>query len=771
MAKISNGTKKWKPIFLILVTVCLLAGCSTKKEQDKREPLIETTQTQTSVTEFDWMQEEWKGFEEAENGKQMSVIEYMPFDWEEPDFTYISSWDEYNCFGGNLYMLRGFNTEEGTRYRLYIVDGDTGEETWQELKKDEVGFGADSLVSVQMVSDREAVFFTLGFADGKISNCRALHVDIVAGKLLYETNLYDFYEKNGFIKTSSVGILLPTVPSFDSGGNSYYCDIEASQIYMIDKEGSGTLLIDYSRDRNLSIGESVLMPDGSIAYVVKDSNERMGKLIWCDAENKTTKQLTALDKIYMDHVIAKDTGIVYYVSNDVLYRWNIEKGHCESVFSFKENNINALQFVLLDVNSKGEVLLYQYAGDDQCSYVLSDEGMDTSQMKNVMITSLTNDSSYLKGCAASYSRKNPGTLITYEEKPEEVEAARSRILAELSAGGGPDMLWVTAEDMHILQEKGVLCDLEELIAEETLDTIFDGLIASGTINGEYVGLVTDAYPKTLFTADTTWKESTWNVLEMLAIMEESTELESVLSYQLGGVPGIRTLLQLMGEDMTGSPFVDLEKGESKFDREEFVRLLELTKEYENKELPGTTENLESGKCLARQEFVWSIGQFSSVMREMGETCHLVGMPSEMGYKGTWCCDYFLVVNVNSPYKDVIKEYLEEVLSLENQRQVEQNSVRRDVIEESMIIADWSGDALYKTAAGSYIVLETKPDGTPYFEEYLEFLDSCGPVPFQVEAIQLILEEEAEIFYNGNQSAEKTAENIDRRVQLYLDERK
>ena len=89
----------------------------------------------------------------------------------------------------------------------------------------------------------------------------------------------------------------------------------------------------------------------------------------------------------------------------------------------------------------------------------------------------------------------------------------------------------------------------------------------------------------------------------------------------------------------------------------------------------------------------------------------------------------------------------------------------------MFIPEWDTRPHYKTSAGSYIILEAKPDGTPYFEEYLDFLDNCGPTPFRVEAISDIIMQEAELFYNGVQDASRTADNVDSRVQLYLDEQK
>ena len=56
-------------------------------------------------------------------------------------------------------------------------------------------------------------------------------------------------------------------------------------------------------------------------------------------------------------------------------------------------------------------------------------------------------------------------------------------------------------------------------------------------------------------------------------------------------------------------------------------------------------------------------------------------------------------------------------------------------------------------------------------DYLLFLDNCAPLPRSYEAIENIVLDEAELFFNGTYTAEQAVERIDNRVQLYLDESK
>ena len=63
----------------------------------------------------------------------------------------------------------------------------------------------------------------------------------------------------------------------------------------------------------------------------------------------------------------------------------------------------------------------------------------------------------------------------------------------------------------------------------------------------------------------------------------------------------------------------------------------------------------------------------------------------------------------------------------------------------------------------------KPDGTTYLEEFLDFVDICVAGDKWSLGIEQILEEELESYFQGDKSAQKAAELIQNRVQLYLDE--
>ena len=56
-------------------------------------------------------------------------------------------------------------------------------------------------------------------------------------------------------------------------------------------------------------------------------------------------------------------------------------------------------------------------------------------------------------------------------------------MAELMSGQGPDILYVSAENMELLGQKGLLADLRGYISEESLNKVIPGVLKLGMDNG------------------------------------------------------------------------------------------------------------------------------------------------------------------------------------------------------------------------------------------------------------------------------------------------
>lgn len=87
----------------------------------------------------------------------------------------------------------------------------------------------------------------------------------------------------------------------------------------------------------------------------------------------------------------------------------------------------------------------------------------SAQKETIRLVSLAEDSSYISACSVSYSQSGHEGMIlleqadtlgqSYTQARDTREDFRTRALAELTAGKGADIYYVSAEDMDILYEK------------------------------------------------------------------------------------------------------------------------------------------------------------------------------------------------------------------------------------------------------------------------------------------------------------------------------
>lgn len=161
--------------------------------------------------------------------------------------------------------------------------------------------------------------------------------------------------------------------------------------------------------------------------------------------------------------------------------------------------------------------------------------------------------------------------------------------------------------------------------------------------------------------------------------------------------------------------------------------------------------------------------YESHHKKNGEDIITAGFPTETGHGNYLSADGILAVNVNSPNKEVISDFLEYILSIQGQSFCNVISVRKNMLSEDNVFYDENNRPYLKEGTNTRVPLDTRKDGAVYIQQYNEFLESCVPLPDSYNELVKIISEEAELFLYGNKTPEQTAQAIDGRVQTYLDE--
>lgn len=207
---------------------------------------------------------------------------------------------------------------------------------------------------------------------------------------------------------------------------------------------------------------------------------------------------------------------------------------------------------------------------------------------------------YIRQCVVSYNKENPEIAIQYERKSNN-EENWTRTMAQLSSGKGPDMIFMVSFDERVqtLYEKGVLMDLSNMLSEETLSQIFPGILAAGTIDETLVGICPQGLPIVFWTADSLWTEEWWSPADILTIVEENPQLEGLYVSDEGASPGSNLGFGVLNH-VESSPYVDITKGVSYFEAEDFIKTLELAKRYGELPTVGGEEKVERSET----ESIW-----------------------------------------------------------------------------------------------------------------------------------------------------------------------
>ena len=769
---------------LVVSAVCLTDRKSREEELPKETDFVEKT--------YFWGQQELQIRLAQDTAPAMSLagrsVVPLPSTAEAGDYG-----DSIRCVGEHCFFLvRPLYAGDAVSYEMQVFDGDRKE--WNcgflELELLEQGY----LYSMFAVSDEELVYL-IPVKDGwRYEAYYAVHVNR-AGEELKRVDLLPVCQELNMVQEQ----VLPTNICVDSQGNYYMISFDGKQMAVLD--GEGKLL----KDRDCSIRNKRVIPwmtagpDGGILTQGYHETDDM-EWLWLGGEQE--KHLGSVrGGSFADRMIPLDNGVYYYITGEKkIYRGDDKTGDVD--FLFDAGNIIGT-WDEVAVNSEGEVLLFALKEDCAVTYVLNYTG--ETEMGAGGETILVTDPLYatsisrwqqsldIEGTLPIFMAEHPEYAFDLRVVPgtdkEERSAAHDRVWNELIAGGGPDLFYIDAEDLPALWEKGVLMDLRELVSQESLDQIYPGLLATGTIDGSLAGVSNFYNIRTLVTSRDTWPGEEWTLEEMVALLEAG-EYPHAVNRGFGYDGGSALLYILACRDIAHSPFIDWETGTCSFDSDLFIRLLEAVKQYPyymdmeaNTEFVTPFQDLLNGNCLAVEDSVCDLRDFVQIKQFMGEQYSRPGIPGADGSCQLVDPIGFIVVNKNCKNKEAAAAYLEFLLSARVM-----GDYRRDCRDTFKVSRDYEGKwaVSRQDMSGQYYLYYLLDKNDPALlddempEIYVEYLECCEDYYAYMESltgqppmdsrIADIIQEEAESFFEGNQSAEHVADVIQNRVKLYLAER-
>lgn len=532
---------------------------------------------------------------------------------------------------------------------------------------------------------------------------------------------------------------------------------------------SGELLVSQKYGELEQIQSPVRTEGGELIFPVYDRQEKRIRFFWFDAETSALREAAEMtEQDYRGSCGLWEKGL-YYISSKGIVRWDIESGERALVFSYEDNGISSAYQTMLFRGSDGTYRFRMYGEisgrqEDRIAELGSEE---TAKKDTVRVVSLTDaEVKKVVSCAAVSARRNPNYSYTFEAgNGEERSDYRDRIIAELMAGEGPDILYLSREDFSLLAEKGLLLDLGMVLEESFTGRLLPGVRGLGTVDGKLYGLPADVSVETLVTLRDIWQGETWTLEEMLDLIE-SGEFNGLICQGEGGFAP-RALLSFMTEyGVNSSVLIDWEKKECHFADEIFLRILKTAKKYGEPD-PQPGKKLGMGETLADVLAGFSLDQMNMLYEKYGENYFFVGVPTDGGNGNFLQCDGIVAVNKNTVNTAAVS-YFFEMLADEEIQDLSSGSSQLTIcrISEDSSYYEEQDGAVFWNGLESI----RKEDGTTTLQDWSSFLEQCVPAPIAHEDLSDIIWEEAQGYFEGDKSAETVAEIIQNRIQLYLDER-
>lgn len=782
---------------IMLFLLLFLGGCGEAGAPSSRREESESVSLREQVISCDLLEEKWMSERVDTESASWSVTDCLEVtlpDASAADYIYYYSAMEDSCY----YILEDLVTEgEKTEHALFwsttdLVEGESVLENWMlgtapgAEEKEEV----DSLLKA--FAESQALLTGMDVSGGRIYLFFQQWDFECPGKVRYVRAQADREGRiEGVLDLSPAlleGNLMPQdnviLPGgrCDKTGRSYMADCVMGRIAVIDGEGRLLTVLEETGKSGEAKPLTYMgkTEKGNPLYACADSQGQSLVILGYAGEGK--KELYRGDYELLQNCLIRPDGSLLYGKNGRLFRWNVLNGAYESLYNGK--NLNFLNCDGLLEGPDGEVYAAFRQADGTFLYGFADQAMENVVIR---LELLTWGKDYIETCAAEYARRHPGVVIEITEPQEDVQAQQIRVMAQISQGQGPELVLVRRPQLLAMQREGALAELSDVLPTEDREQIFPSALENGKVGDELYGITCGATFSTLLVSKEVWQDTTWSLEEVMGILKElemqghPVEQFAAVPFSDGSMQASHTFYDLVLANIGQCSLLDLEAGKCYFNTVEFYNILEFCKKS-GEMMRGSAEltTQETGRRVREQKaLVYKAeGNLMSISRAfalLGEGYHAVGYPTD-GESGNLMMAYdgYVAVNAHAGNREIVDDFLCFLTDYKSQRQYSADWIRKDVlrdcVEERRELYGYPALVpVFKSGDRSVTVLDGRADGTSYLEEFLQIAEFGIPYATELDAIRGIMQEESDVCFAGDRSPQETAEVIQRRVQLYLDE--
>lgn len=362
----------------------------------------------------------------------------------------------------------------------------------------------------------------------------------------------------------------------------------------------------------------------------------------------------------------------------------------------------------------------------------------------------------------------------------QMDIAMAKTFSDIASGGGPDIIMMTNSELPDFVEKRCLRNLSDVISEDSREALIDSVLEYGKINDSLFLLPQNTNITSMVVNKKYCSSQALTISEALEIIDKREEEGNPFEYLFVSNGSVANSFSTFMRCIDESNFIDREKGNCSFDSELFIKLLKTCKKYDDYSRMSTPDSdeiksnelLKEDKILGQCQSTYSLISYSTLRASLGDSYIDVGVPSDCGNGKKISFASAIGVNKNTTHFIAISEFLDFMYSYDARSNLMGDELRTDIYKDRI---SYNSDLhMYgiEYNDGDFVKLAVKEDGTPFIDDYFEFLNSFSIANKHGDSdiIKEIIYEDTAPFFEGEKTAEEVAKLVQTRISLYLKEK-
>lgn len=540
--------------------------------------------------------------------------------------------------------------------------------------------------------------------------------------------------------------------------------------------------------------QRLILTDGGKLYAVVNRADDTMEILAVDAVSGETETLIKNLPQNASKTILAASGdgerLYYNVSGD-LYEYDVTKEESSRLFALSDMRLSVEELVgMVQTDADHFYFLSNtsdetgtYRGEWSCVRRVRADQAELVQDREVLTLAMFAEDSDVNQAVAWFNKKSDTHKIEiclYGGLDEKDGA--DRLQADIASGKIPDMIDLAGVDGMAYIRQGIVTDLTPFLERDS--EISEGDFVENAVSTYRDGEGLYAIPTIFWLGSMVGKTSCLGERSGWTL-EEFREYADTLPNPGAATAGA-SKEEMFNRIMVqyAERYIDWESGTCVFDNGEFLELLDFVNRFPD-DVTGSEEQIVE-QIRSEELLLYPTTMNCAIMFQLnraifGEEITYIGFPSESG-SGTkmMILGNAFGISQNCKDKEAAWEFLKSLYT-SDANIIDGFPVYKPSLEKAF---EFASTGVYHTDENGVRTEEPKydvPYGSLTFEIYAatdeeirqlrSLIENAEPADIRTPGIYAILQEEAAAFFAGQRSAEETAEAMQRRVALYINERR